>query len=358
MLLLGYPGQADISLVPGRQLKAKIQAPGKAEPFALSDVRLLDGPFREAMNRDAKYLLSLDADRLLHTFRANAGLPSDAKPLGGWESPKVELRGHFIGHYLSGCALVYASTGDEKLKERAALMVRELAKCQESLGSSGYLSAFPESFIDRVETTGKVWAPYYTLHKIHAGLLDVHVLCGNAQALEVAKKFGDWVKARNDKLTDEQLEKMLGVEHGGINESMANLYALTGEEKYLQCAKRLFHKRVMDPLARREDKLAGLHANTQFPKVIGAARLYELTGEEPYHTIAEFFWDRVVNHHSYVIGGNSDHEHFGQPDKLGDRVSPFSAETCNTYNMLKLTRHVFAWDPSVARADFYERGSV
>jgi DUF1680 family protein len=324
----------------------------KAQPFDLADVRLLDSPFKVAMERDAKYLLDLDADRLLHAFRLNAGLPSAAQEYGGWEAVKCELRGHFVGHYLSACALMFASTGDERLRERAALMVRELAKCQQA---SGYLSAFPESFIDRVEAGKNVWAPYYTLHKILAGLLDIHSHCGNAQALDVARRFGDWVAARNERLSDEQMQKMLAMEHGGINEAMANLYALTGDEKHLRMARRLFHKRVLDPLAGREDKLAGLHANTQFPKVIGAARLYELTGEERYRTIAEFFWDRGVNHHSYAIGGNSDHEHFGPPDQLAQRVSPWTAETCNTHNMLKLTRHVFAWNPAAAHADFYER---
>lgn len=328
----------------------------KARPFALQDVRLLEGPFKAAMERNGKYLLELEPDRLLHTFRLNAGLPSSAKPLGHWEDPKGELRGHFVGHYLSACALMYGSTGDDRFRERAALIVRELAKCQAALGTSGYLSAFPESFIDRVETTGRVWAPYYTLHKVLAGLLDAHEFCGSSQALEVARRFGDWVAARNGRLSDEQLQKMLAVEHGGINEAMANLYARTGDEKHLEAARRLFHKQVLDPLAARQDQLAGLHANTQFPKVIGVARLYELTGEERYRTMAEFFWDRVVNHHSYVIGGNSDHEHFGPPDQLSKRVSPWTAETCNTHNMLKLTRHVFGWDAAAAQADYYERG--
>jgi len=327
----------------------------KAQPFDLTDVRLLDGPFRDAMLRDKEYLLRLDADRLLHNFRVNAGLSSSAEPLGGWEAPSCELHGHFVGHYLSACALMFASTGDERLKTRTALMVHELAKCQTALGSSGYLSAFPESFLDRVEAGVRVWAPYYTLHKILAGLIEIHSRCGNAQALDVARRFGDWVAARNERLSDEQMEKMLAVEHGGINEAMANLYALTGDEKHLRAARRFYHKHVLDPLAAREDKLAGLHANTQFPKVIGVARLYELTGEERYRTVAEFFWDRVVNHHSYVIGGNSDHEHFGPPDQLAQRVSPWTAETCNTHNMLKLTRHLFAWHPAAAHADYYER---
>lgn len=327
----------------------------KAESFPLQDVRLLDGPFKAAMDRDAKYMLAIDPDRLLHNFRQNARLPSTAKPLGNWEAPSSGLRGHLTGHYLSACALMYASTGDERFKERAALLVRELAKCQAALGTNGYLSAFPETVFDDLEAGKKPWAPYYTLHKILAGLLDAHTLCGNAQALEVAAKFGDWVRARTGRLSDAQLEKVLGEEHGGINESMANLYALTGDSRYLETARRLYHKQVLDPLAAQQDKLAGFHANTQFPKVIGVARLYELTGEERYRTLAGFFWDRVVNHHSYVTGGDSDHEGFGPPDQLNARVSPFTAESCNTYNMLKLTRHLFSWEATAAQADYYER---
>lgn len=332
-----------------------VKIPLQAQPFALCDVRLLDGPFLAAMQRDAKYLLDLEPDRLLHTFRLNAGLPSSAEPLGGWEEPKCELRGHFLGHYLSACALMYASTGDPRLKDRADAIVAELAKCQQTLGTSGYLSAFPESFLDRVEKLQPVWAPWYTLHKILAGLLDVHAQCGNAQALDVARRFGDWAKARTDRLSDEQMERMLGAEHGGINEALANLYAATGEEKYLQAARRFYHHAILDPLAEGKDQLAGKHANTQFPKVIGTARLYELTGDASYRSLSEFFWDRVVHHHSYVIGGNSDREHFGDPDKLSDRVSPWTVETCNTHNMLKLARHMFAWHAAPAEADYYER---
>ena len=327
----------------------------KAEPFALQDVRLLEGPFKAAMARDAAYLLALDPGRLLHNFRLNAGLPSTAEPLGNWEKPGCELRGHLTGHYLSACALMYASTGDARFKERADLLVRELAKCQAALGASGYLSAFPESFFDRLEAGDKVWAPYYTLHKIFAGLLDAHVHCGSAQALDVAAKLGDWAAARTGRLSDEQLQRALDTEHGGINESLANLYGLTGKPAYLEAARRLCHRRVLDPLAAGEDRLAGLHANTQIPKLVGAARLYELTGEARYRDMSAFFWDRVANHHSYAMGGNSDHEGFGPPDKLSERVSPFTAESCNTYNMLKLTRHLFAWDASASRGDFCER---
>jgi len=325
-----------------------------AQPFPLAEVRLLDGPFKHALELDRDYLLSLDPDRLLHTFRLNAGLPSTAKPYGGWEEPKGELRGHFTGHYLSACALMYAATGDERVREKGRAVVAGLAACQAALGS-GYLSAFPETFIDRVEHLRPVWAPYYTLHKIFAGLLDMHSLAGDPQALEVAAKFGDWVIARNAKLTDAQLQAMLGNEHGGMNEALANLYALTGQEKYLAASRRFNHHVVIDPALRREDRLTGLHANTQFPKFIGLSRQYELTGDEALRTGATFFWNTVVHERSYVIGGNSDGEHFSPKEKLSTAFGPSTTETCNTYNMLKLTRHLFCWEPRVEYADYYER---
>jgi DUF1680 family protein len=334
--------------------KVAPKGPVVGHPFATEQVRLLPGPFRDAQELDRKYLLSLDPDRLLHNFRANAGLPSDAQPLGGWEAPTGELRGHFVGHYLSACALMYAGTGDERFKERADTVVAGLAKCQDKLGG-GYLSAFPEEFIDRVENLRRVWAPWYTLHKILAGLLDVHQHCGNAQALEVARKFGDWAKARTDRLSDERMQRMLGTEHGGMNEALADLYARTGEESYLRLARRFNHQAVLEPAARRQDRLTGLHANTQVPKFIGAARQYELTGDESLRTAAAFFWDTVVRERSYVIGGHSDGEHFTPKERLSQALGTNTAETCNTYNMLKLTRHLFCWDPRAAYADYCER---
>src|SRR5262245_20975040 len=261
----------------------------RAHAFALQDVRLLDGPFKQAQKLDQDYLLSLDQDRLLHNFRVNAGLPSAAKPLGGWEAPDVELRGHTVGHYLSALALMYAATDDARFKARADLMVGELAKIQDAKAArfhDGYLSAFPEEFFDRVEARQRVWAPYYTIHKIMAGLLDVNQLCGNRQALGVVSKMADWVKFRVDRLTDEQMQASLGTEFGGMNEVLANLYAATGNAEYLRVARRFEHKAIFDPLLRHEDPLNGLHANTQFPKIIGAAREYELTGEERYRNIA------------------------------------------------------------------------
>src|ERR1035438_1072639 len=326
----------------------------QAQPFPLSNSRLLEGPFKHAQDLDLQYLLSLDVDRLLYPFRINAGLPSDAKPYGGWEEPKSEVRGHFVGHYLSACGLMYASTGDERLKQKGAALVAGLAACQAKF-PSGYLSAYPEEFIDRVEKQQQVWAPYCTLHKIFAGLLDMYVLCGDQQALDVARKFGDWAIARNARLTDEQMQAMLGNEQGGMNECLANLYGLTGEEKYLAISRRFNHQAVIGPASQRQDKLTGLHANTQFLKFIGASRQYELTGDESLHTAATFFWNTVVRERSYVIGGNSDSETFTPKEKLSTAFGPSTTETCNTYNMLKLTRHLFCWDPQVEYADYYER---
>jgi len=331
----------------------------EARPFNLSDVRLLEGPFRDAMQRDLEYLLSLDPDRLLHTFRLNAGLSSSAQPYGGWEAPNCELRGHCLGHYLSACALMYASTSDEKLKARTEAIVAELAKCQDALArkgsNKGYLSAFPESFIERVETRKPVWAPWYTLHKIMAGLLDTHQLCGSHQALGILVKMAGWVKFRMDKLTTEQIQASLGTEFGGMNEVLANLYAATGDPAHLRAARCFDHKAVFDSLAQSEDRLNGLHANTQIPKMIGAAREYEMTGEARYRDIAQFFWRRVALARSYVIGGHSDGEHFFPVEQFPAHLSAETCETCNTYNMLKLTQRIFGWEPSAETMDFYER---
>lgn len=333
--------------------------PMNARPFDLKQVRLLDGPFREAMLRDKDYLLSLEADRLLHTFRLNVGLASSAIPYGGWEEPKCELRGHSLGHYLSACALMYASTGDEKLKARTDAIVAALAQCQEASPKAGfnpgYVSAFPESFLDRVEARKPVWAPWYTLHKIYAGLLDTYQHCGNQQALDVLVKAAGWIKFRMDRLTTAQIQAMLNAEHGGMNEVLANLYSVTGNPDHLKLARAFDHQFIFDPLARGEDKLDGLHANTQIPKFIGAAREYELTGEDRYKQIARFSWERVALHRSYVIGGHSDREHFFPIQDFARHLGPETCETCNTYNMLKLTRHLFAWEPSARTMDFYER---
>jgi DUF1680 family protein len=342
------------------KVKLAPKVPIKAFAFNLTDVRLLDGPFRDAMVRDQKFLLAVDPERLLHTFRITAGLPSKAQPYGGWEEPDGELRGHSMGHYLTACSLMYSSTGDEQFKSRAVELVAELAKVQRAMTSrgfnAGFLSAYPEEFFDRVDKGARVWAPYYTLHKIMAGLLDVYLHCDDKLALDVVARMADWVKFRVDRLSDEQQQTALRTEFGGMEEVLANLYAVTGNPEYLRVSRKFDHKRIFDPLARNEDPLNGLHANTQIPKAIGAARDYELTGEKRYHDVASFFWQRVAHHRSYVIGGNSDGESFFPPEDFSKHLGSSSTETCNTYNMLKLTRHLFAWEPSADTMDFYERG--
>ena len=352
---LASTARADSLDLPNAKLKVEPFTPLKAQAFPLEQVRLLDGPFKHAMELDQAYLLALDPDRLLRTFRINAGLPSIAAPLGGWEAGGGELRGHFTGHYLSACALMYASTGDPRIKARGDTVVKGLAECQAKLGN-GYLSAYPETFFDRVERRQRVWAPYYTLHKIFAGLEDMYVHCGNQEALDVAKKLGDWVIARNARLSDEQMQNMLGEEHGGMNETLANLYALTGEDKYLKIALRFNHYDVIGPATLKQDPMANrqLHANTQIPKFVGTAREYEMTGDYAFKTASLTFWNVVVSNRSYVIGGNSDGEAFTATNRLS-QMGPKTTETCNTYNLLKLTRHLFCWNPQVAYADYYER---
>jgi DUF1680 family protein len=352
------PSGTDLPPLPAERGATRI--PPLAGPFDLADVRLGPGPFRDAMERDKLYLLRLEPDRLLHAFRLNVGLPSTARPYGGWEAPTGELRGHTLGHYLSACALMYRSTGDAEIRRRIDHIVGELARCQAASPKAGfhagYLSAYPESFLDRVEGGQPVWAPWYTLHKLYAGLLDAHRLAGNAQALEVLIRAADWVALRVNRLTREQMQKALQTEFGGMNDVLAALYATTGEARHLALAQSFDHAAVFDPLARGEDALDGLHANTQIPKAIGAAREYEVTGEVRYRDIARFFWDRVAHHRSYVIGGHSDREHFFPVSEFPRHLSPETTETCNTYNMLKLTRRLFAWEPDARAMDFYERG--
>lgn len=351
---------ASVALVPAGCQKKELSAMKErvaravtfqAEPFPLGDVRLLDGPFKHAMEMDRAYLLSLDPDRLLHVFRIAAGLPSDAKPYGGWMAPTALSRGEFVGHYMSACALMYASTGDRQVKEQGDRVVVGMAQCQEKLGT-GVVNTNPDVFTDRCEAPLPFW---YQTHKVLAGLLDMYAYGQNAQALQVARKLGDWACRGAAKFTDAQIQQMLGTEHGGINEAFANLYAITGEKKYLSLALRFNHVSVIGLASKQEDQLTGLHANTQIPKFIGAAREYELTGTDSLKTAASFFWDIVVKERSYVIGGNSRGERFTPKDQLSDAIGIDTCEACNTYNMLKLTRHLFCWDPRAEYADFYER---
>ncbi len=334
-------------------IKPKVQI--KAYSFDLCDVKLLDSRFKDNMERDGKWLLSIDNNRLLHSWRVNAGMSTNARPLGGWEGLDVELRGHIMGHVLSGLALMYASTGDIAYKNKADSLVSALAAIQQVLNQGGYLSAFPQNLVTRAIEGKPVWAPWYTIHKIMAGLIDMYQCAGNKQALDVVAKMSDWAYNELKNLSPEQLAIMHRTEFGGMIEAAYDLYGITGNVNDKKLAEFFYHHSVLDPLAQKEDRLAGLHANTQIPKVIGEARGYELTGDEKEKTIADFFWQSVVDHHTYVTGGNSDYEHFFESDQISKHISRATTESCNTYNMLKLTRHLFTWTGDVKYADYYER---
>lgn len=336
----------------------------RALPFELDQVKLLDGPFKHAMDLNIESLLKYEPDRLLAKFRTEAGLEAKAEHYHGWEDNTIS--GHSLGHYLSACALMYKSTGDERFLERANYIVDELALCQEKDGE-GFIGAFPdgkrilEEEVKQGDIRSKgfdlngIWVPWYNEHKTMNGLRDAYLLCDNEKALEVDRKLGDWIGTMIGPMTTDQMQDMMDCEHGGINESLADLYAMTGEQKYLDLSRRFHHKVILDSLALGIDILPGKHGNTQIPKLIGLAHRYEYTGDTLDRKAAEFFWDRVVNHHSYVTGGHGNHEYFGQPDELNNRLSQNTTETCNVYNMLKLSKHIFGWTAEAQVADYYER---
>ncbi|WP_276501969.1 glycoside hydrolase family 127 protein [Terrimonas pollutisoli] len=346
------------------RFNVKPVVPVKAYAFNLRDVKLLgDGAFKNAMQKDAAYLLEIKPDRLLYRFYKNAHLPVKDSVYGGWESEG--LSGHTMGHYLSACAMMYVSTGDKRFKEKCDYLTDELERCQLAR-KTGYIGAIPDedTLFARV-ARGEIksggfdlnggWAPWYTVHKIMAGLLDAYLYCDNKKAVKLVTGMADWTFNTINHLTQEQLDKMLNCEYGGMNDVLANLYSITRNKKYLDLSYKFFDKFVMEPLSKQVDPMPGKHSNTQVPKAIGSARQYELTGNERDKTIASFFWSTMVNHHSYVIGGNSNYEYCGPADKLNDRLSDNTAETCNSYNMLKLTRHLLSWQPDSKLGDFYER---
>src|SRR5580692_12849034 len=327
-----------------------------AVPFPLQDVKILDPDLLRMREQTLAYMLALDPGRLLHNFRVNANLPSAAEPLYNRESPANGWRGHYVGHFLSASAQMYASTADTRIKAKADAMVAELAKCQAALGDKGYLSAFPESGFDDLEQGRPAAVVWYALHKIMAGLLDVNEGMQNRQALQVIEGMAAWTDWRTGRLPEEQMQRTLQIEFGGMGEVLANLSAVTGNPRHLVVAKRFDHHAVMDPAAQGRDTLTGLHANTQIPKFIGSAREFELTGDPYYHDAALFFWQQVALHRSYVTGGDSSSEHFKTPpDVLAPALTDLTQETCNTYNMLKLTNHLFTWQPEPRYADYYER---
>ncbi|PZD97351.1 glycosyl hydrolase [Paenibacillus sambharensis] len=334
-----------------------------AKAFDLRQVHVDGGPLKAAMERNERYLLALEPDRLLSRFREYAGLEPKAPHYEGWEARGIS--GHSLGHYLSGCSLMYASTGNTELLDRVNYVVDELELCQNAHGN-GFISGIPrgKEIFEEVKA-GDIrsqgfdlnggWVPLYTMHKLFAGLRDAYVLADNAKALQIEIKLGDWLGDVFAGLSDEQVQQVLHCEFGGMNEALTDLAEHSGSERFLKLAERFYHGEVLNDIAAGRDSLGGRHANTQIPKIIGAARQYEVTGSKQYADISRFFWDRVVHHHSYVIGGNSYNEHFGEPGKLNDRLGEGTCETCNTYNMLKLTRHMFEWDAYAEYADYYER---
>ena len=336
----------------------------RALPFPLADVKLRDGPFLHATELDVNTLLNYEPDRLLSKFYSEAGLKPKAEHYMGWENETIA--GHSLGHYLSACSMMYQTTGDKRFLERVNYIVDELKKLQDADGQ-GYIGAFSNGKKILTEEVAKgnirsqgfdlngIWVPFYTEHKMMAGLRDAWRQCGNNLALEVEKRFADWLEGIVTGLNDEQVQKMLRCEHGGIAETLADLYADTKDERYLKMSKIFYQKAILDPLKAGVDVLPGKHCNTNIPKLIGLARIYELTGDTTDRKAAEFFWNRVVYHHSYVTGGNGNNEYFGPADKLRDRLGEGTTESCNVYNMLKLTEHIFEWQASVKAADFYER---
>lgn len=354
------------SYVPERNnnlVKVSPVVPIKAFSFPLSQVKLLQSPFQKAMSLDSAYLMELNPDRLLYRFYQNAHLPVKDSVYGGWESEG--LSGHTLGHYLSALSMMYVSTGQEKFKQRALYITRELERCQQARGT-GYVGAIPgEDTLFAKVKRGDIksggfdlnggWSPWYTVHKVMAGLCDVYLYCNDKKALEVVTGMADWTYNTINHLPDSLRLKMLNCEYGGMNDVLANIYSFSGNKKYLDLSYKFYDEFVMGKLAQRIDPLPGKHSNTNVPKAIGSARQFSLTGNERDRTIARFFWESMVQHHSYVIGGNSNYEYCGKPDSLNNRLSDNTCETCNTYNMLKLTRHLFSWEPDAVLMDYYER---
>lgn len=355
--------------------KSRAGLPAKAAPLPLTSVRLLPSDYATAVEVNRTYLLRLSADRFLHNFMIFAGLPAKGEIYGGWESDTIA--GHTLGHYISALVVMYQQTGDLECRRRADYIVSELARAQAKRGT-GYVGALQRkrkdgTVVDGEEIFGEVmkgdirsggfdlngaWSPLYTVHKTFAGLLDVHGAWGNQQALDVAIGLGGYFEKVFAALNDEQMQTLLSCEYGGLNESYAELYARTKDARWLVVAERLYDKKVLDPLAAQQDKLANFHANTQVPKLIGLARLYELTGKSQDATAARFFWTTVTDHHSYVIGGNADREYFSAPDTISAHISEQTCEHCNTYNMLKLTRQLYSWKPDGKLFDYYERAHL
>lgn len=330
--------------------------------FSLKDVRLLESPFLNAVEINRQYLLAHDIDRLLAAFRREAGLEAKAQSYGNWEN--IGLDGHTAGHYLSALSQMIASGADPdgEFHRRLDAMINELEIIQKANGD-GYIGGVPGSkelwngiAEGKIELLRRKWVPWYNLHKMFAGLRDAYLLGGNEKALDLLVKYGDWCETVTSGLTDEQMQQMLAIEYGGMNEVLADIYAITGEQKYLDLAKRFNHRAIFEPLENHQDKLTGLHANTQIPKIVGMERIAALEQDRTLHTGAAFFWDTVTQRRNIAFGGNSVSEHFNDPNDFRGMIEHRQGpETCNTYNMLRLTEQLFIAEPKAAYADFYER---
>lgn len=342
---------------------AVIQPEAPAQLFPLASVRLLNGPFADAVMANRSYLLALDPDRLLAPYLREAGLEARTNRYGNWESSGLD--GHTAGHYLSALATMIAAGADNpqgELRRRLEYMVSELARCQNA-SSDGYVGGVPGSrelwltiATGRVGVINRKWVPWYNLHKTFAGLRDAYWFADNQQARDILVRCGDWCETVTAGLSEAQMQRMLGQEHGGMNEVLADIYAITGDEKYLRLARRFCHQAVLDPLLRHEDQLTGKHANTQIPKVVGLERIASLTGDTNADSGARFFWENVTSKRTVAFGGNSVSEHFNDPNSFSGMLeSREGPETCNTYNMLRLTEELFSFRPRAAYADYYER---
>ncbi|MDC7677415.1 glycoside hydrolase family 127 protein [Asticcacaulis machinosus] len=373
--LLG--GVAASTFISGLSLPvmAATAVPLKAAPVPMKDVRLLPSPFLNAVEVNTKYLMSLEPDRLLHNYHKFAGLPVKGEIYGGWESDTIA--GEALGHYLSALALMYAQTGNAECITRINYIIAELKKVQAAHGD-GYVAGFMRKRKDGTVVDGKeifpeimagdirsagfdlngCWVPFYNWHKLYAGLLDVQALTGNDAGIPILVGLGGYIEKVFAALNDEQVQKVLACEYGGINESFAELYVRTKDARWLVLAERIYDNRNLDPLKAGEDKLANFHANTQVPKLVGLARLYEITGKPEYQKASSFFWERVTNHHSFAIGGNADREYFFEPDTISAHITEQTCESCNTYNMMKLTRHLYSWSPQASYFDYYERAHL
>jgi len=348
-------------------LADKVQSQDKLyhNEFTLGDVTLLDGPFKQSRDLNIEVLLKYDVDRLLAPYRKEAGLPEKAKCYPNWEG----LDGHVGGHYLSAMAMNYAATGNAECKKRMDQMISELKACQDAnsknnpVWGKGYVGGAPNSkqiwnTLQKGDFAAyrSAWAIWYNIHKMYAGLRDAWLYTGNEDARSIFIEFCNWGISITSQLTEDQMQSMLDVEHGGMNEVFADAYQITGDEKYLNAAKRFSHKMFLDPLSQGIDMLDNKHANTQIPKFIGFERIAELSGDEKYAKAGSFFWETVTTNRSLAFGGNSRREHFPAKESCIDFINVNDGpESCNSYNMLKLTEDLFRVHPSAKYADYYER---